>query len=86
MSVDSQKVTLTLIIAISFPRQKIIGGNKKFNKLIANIYKNDGERMPFLEFFIFLENIKDQRVKKKGKENVQGNLKLDKTKLTDEKL
>lgn len=67
MSVDSQKVTLTLLIAISLPWLKIVGGNKKFNKLIANIYKNDGERMSFLDFFIFLENIKDQRVKKKVK-------------------
>ena len=67
MSVDSQKVTLTLLIAISLPWLKIVGGNKKFNKLIANSYKNDGERMSFLDFFIFLENIKDQRVKKKVK-------------------
>ena len=67
MSVDSQKVTLTLLIAISLPWLKIVGGNKKFNKLIANIYQNDGEIMSFLEFFIFLENIKDKRVKKKVK-------------------
>lgn len=67
MFVDSQKVTLTLLIAISLPWLKIVGGNKKFNKLIANIYKNDGERMSFFDFFIFLENIKDQRVKKKVK-------------------
>lgn len=67
MSVDSQKVTLTLLIAISLPWLKIVGGNKKFNKLIANIYQNDGERMSFFDFFIFLENIKDQRVKKKVK-------------------
>ena len=67
MSVDSQKVTLTLLIARSLPWLKIVGGNKKFNKLIANIYQNDGEIMSFLEFFIFLENIKDKRVKKKVK-------------------
>lgn len=67
MFVDSQKVTLTLLIAISLPWLKIVGGNKKFNKLIANIYQNDGERMSFFDFFIFLENIKDQRVKKKVK-------------------
>ena len=67
MSVDSQKVTLTLLIAISLPWLKIVRGNKKFNKLIANIYQNDGEIMSFLEFFIFLENIKDKRVKKKVK-------------------
>ena len=67
MSVDSQKVTLTLIIAIFLPRLKIVRGNKKFNKLIANIYQNDGEIMSFLELFIFLENIKDKRVKKKVK-------------------